>query len=69
MMHIGRHHQSEGGRVSPQKKRFIEKNKQISALFEQFKEGQYSLSNFLDAITYQTTCAYVVFIFSIKKLS
>ena len=26
----------------------------ISALFERFKEGQYSLSNFLDAIKYQT---------------
>ena len=26
----------------------------ILALFEQFKEGQYSLSNFLDAIKYQT---------------
>ena len=26
----------------------------ISALFEQFKEGQYSLSNFIDAIKYQT---------------
>ena len=35
-------------------KRFIEKNKQISALFEQFKNGQYSLSIFQDAITYQT---------------
>ena len=26
----------------------------ISALFEQFKEGQYSFSDFLDAIKYQT---------------
>ena len=26
----------------------------ISALFEGFKEGQYSLSNFIDAIKYQT---------------
>jgi len=28
-------------------KRFIEKDKWISALSEQFKEGQYSISNFL----------------------
>ena len=27
---------------------------EISALFEQFKERQHSLSNFLDAIKYQT---------------
>ena len=35
------------GRAPPQKKKFIEKNKRISALFERFKEGQYSLSDFL----------------------
>ena len=35
-------------------KRFIEQNKRISALFEQFKNGQCSLSILQDAITYQT---------------
>ena len=35
-------------------KRFSEKDKRISALLEQFKEGQYNFSNFLDAIKYQT---------------
>ena len=29
------------------RKRFIEKDNWISALFERFKEGQYSLGNFL----------------------
>ena len=43
-----------GGRAPPRKKRFIEKDKRISALFERFKEGQYSLSDYLDAIKYQT---------------
>ena len=43
-----------GGRPPSRKKRFIEKDKQILALFDRFKEGQYSLSNFLDAIKYQT---------------
>ena len=43
-----------GGRAPPQKKRCIENDKQISALFEQFKEGQYCLSDFLDASKYQT---------------
>ena len=35
-----------------------------SAWFERFKEGQYSLSNFLDAIKYQTglTCVFPVII-------
>ena len=32
----------------------LRRDKRISALFEQFKEGQYSFSNFLDAIKYQT---------------
>ena len=35
-------------------KEIIEKNKRTSALFDRFKKGQYSLSNFLDAIKYQT---------------
>ena len=35
------------GRAPPRKKRFIEKDKRISALFERFKEGQYSLSDYL----------------------
>ena len=39
-----------GGRAPPRKKSFIEKDRRISALFERFKEGQYSLSDFLDAI-------------------
>ena len=60
--YIGRHHQTEmkleqlelGGRAPPRKKTFIEKDKGISALFEQFIEGQYSHNNFLDAIKYQT---------------
>jgi len=43
-----------GGGAPPQKKRCIENDKQISALFEQFKEGQYCLSDFLDASKYQT---------------
>ena len=43
-----------GGRAPPRKKRFIEKDKRISALFERFKEGQYSLRDYLDAIKYQT---------------
>ena len=34
-------------RAPPRKKRFIEKDKRISALFERFKEGQYSLSDYL----------------------
>ena len=48
----------------------------ISALFERFKEGQYSLSDFLDAINIKldfslSTCAFVVFIvlFNIKMIS
>ena len=36
-----------GGRAPPRKKRFIEKDKRISALLERFKEGQYSLSDYL----------------------
>ena len=43
-----------GGRAPPWKKSFIEKDKRISALFERFKEAQYSLSDYLDAIKYQT---------------
>ena len=34
---------------------FIESDQQISALFEQFKDGQYHLSDFLDAIKYQSS--------------
>ena len=50
-----------GGRAPPQKKRFIEKDKRISALF---KEGQYSLSDFLDTKLdlSLSICAFVVFI-------
>ena len=43
-----------GGRAPPRKKWFIEKDKRISALFQRLKERQYSLSDFLDAIKYQT---------------
>ena len=41
-----------GGRAPP--RRCIEKDNRISALFQRFKDGQYSLSNYLDAIKYQT---------------
>ena len=40
-----------GGRAPPRKK---VKDKRISALFQRLKERQYSLSDFLDAIKYQT---------------
>ena len=54
------------GRAPPQKKRFIEKDKRISALFERFKEGQDSPSDFLPlSIKLDftlSTCAFVVFI-------
>ena len=54
------------GRAPPRKKRFIEKDKQISALFEQFKEGQFGLSDFLPLsikLDFSlSTCAFVVFI-------
>ena len=43
-----------GGMAPPRKKRCIEKDNRISALFQRFKDGQYSLSNYLDAIKYQT---------------
>ena len=43
-----------GDRAPPRKKRCIEKDNWISALFQRFKDGQYSLSNYLDAIKYQT---------------
>ena len=43
-----------GGRAPPRKERCIEKDNRISALFQRFKDGQYSLSNYLDAIKYQT---------------
>ena len=43
-----------GSRAPPRKKRCIERGNWISALFERLKDGQYSLSNYLDAIKYQT---------------
>ena len=43
-----------GGRAPHRKKRFVEKDKRILTLFERFKNGEYSLSDYLDAIKYQT---------------